>query len=155
VCVRGSLRRASECDHFLELHRSDPSAIRRDLEEQFKALQGRSHVLLGICGVLLTASVLITTGRIISKGNYALARAAGWLLALAGLCDIMATFVIVAAVLNIQWITRMPNEDLRTWIARAIAYRDHKTLAYHFALGVVLLSMLFYQAAVLIVVLQL
>jgi hypothetical protein len=153
--MRGSQRRAGECDHFLELHRSDASAIRRDLEEQFKALQGRSQVLLGICGVLLTASVLITTGRIIGTGSYALARAAGWLLALAGLCDIMATFVIVAAVLNIQWITRTPNEDLRTWMARAIAYRDRKTLAYHFALAIVLLSMLFYQAAVLIVVLQL
>ena len=36
-----------------------------------------------------------------------------------------------------------------------IAHRDHKTRAYHAALGMVMMSMLFYQAAVLIVVLQL
>jgi hypothetical protein len=40
-------------------------------------------------------------------------------------------------------------------MVRTIAYRDRKTHAYQFALGLVLLSMLFYQAAVLIVVLQL
>ena len=153
--MRGALRRADECDHFFELHGSDTSAIRRELESQLGALQGRSQVLLGICGVLLTASVLITTGRIIGPGNYVLARAAGWLLALAGLCDIMATLVIVAGVLNIQWLTRLTNEELRTWLARALAYRDRKTLAYHVALAIALLSMLLYQAAVLIVVVQL
>jgi hypothetical protein len=144
-----------ECDHLLEQHRSDAAAIRNDFEEQLKALHSRSQVLLGICGVLLTASVLVTTGRIIGYGNYSLARAAGWLLALAGSSDILATFVIVAGVLNIRWLTQAPNEDLRTWMVRAIAYRNRKTRAYHFALGLVLLSMLFYQAAVLIVVLQL
>jgi hypothetical protein len=46
-----------------------------------------------------------------------------------------------------QQFTAMPNEDLRAWVARTLAYRE---------LGVVLLlSMPFDQAAVLIVVLQL
>jgi len=112
-------------------------------------------VLLGICGVLLTASVLITTGRIIGQGSYALERIAGWFLALAGLCDIASTAIIVGGVLHIRWLTQAPGEDLRAWMMRAIAHRDAKTRAYHVALGVVMLSMAFYQAAVLIVVLQL
>src|SRR5262249_20081326 len=151
VCVRGAQRRAEECDHLLELHGSDSSAIRRELEDQFKALNSRAQVLLGICGVLLTASVLITTGRIIGSGSYALARAAGWLLALAGVTDIAATFVIVAGVLDIRWVAPMPTDNLRAWIATMISYRDLKTRAYQVALGMVLLSMLFYQATVLIV----
>lgn len=84
-----------------------------------------------------------------------LARVAGWLLALAGLCDIMATAIIVGGVLHIRWLTQEPTEDLRTWMMRAIAHRDAKTRAYHAALIVVMLSMLFYQGAVLIVVFQL
>src|SRR5262249_23698501 len=141
--------RAEECD------RSDDSAIKRELEQQFATLHNRAQVLLGICGVLLTASVLITTGRIIGRGDYALERAAGWLLALAGLCDIASTAIVVGGVLHIDWLTQAPGEDLRDWMMRAIAHRDTKTRAYHAALGGVMLSMLFYQAAVLIVVLQL
>jgi hypothetical protein len=38
---------------------------------------------------------------------------------------------------------------------RAIAHRDTKTRAVHAALAVVILSMLVYQSAVLIIVLQL
>ena len=129
--------------------------MRRELEEQFKMLHGRAQVLLGICGVLLTSSVLITTGRIIGQGNYELARLAGWLLALAGLCDITATAISVGGVLHIRWVTQGLDEDVRAWMMRALAHRDRRTRAYHVALGVVLLSMLFYQAAVLLVVLQL
>jgi hypothetical protein len=127
----------------------------RELEQQFATLHSRAQVLLGICGVLLTASVLITTGRIIGRGNYALARIAGWSLALAGLCDITATAIVVGGVLRIRWLTRLPDEDLSAWMTRAIAHRDAKTRAYHVALGVVLVSMLFYQTAVLLIILQL
>jgi hypothetical protein len=136
---------AEECDRL----------TREELEQQFGTLHGRAQLLLGICGVLLTASVLITTGRIIGRGTLALARIAGWLLAAAGFCDITATAIIVAGVLHIRWLTQDPSEDLRAWMMRAIAHRDAKTRTYHIALAVVLLSMLFYQAAVLIVVVQL
>ena len=61
----------------------------------------------------------------------------------------------VGGVLNIRWLTQRPGEDARSWVSRAIAYRDRKRRIYHLALGLVMLSMLFYQAAVLIVVLQL
>jgi len=133
----------------------DDSATRHELDQQFATLHSRAQVLLGICGVLLTASVLITTGRIIGRGTYTLQRAAGWLIALAGLCDIAATAITVGGVLHIRWLTQEPSKDLRAWMIRAIAHRDRKTRAYHLALGVVLLSMLFYQTAVLIIVLQL
>src|SRR5215510_2887110 len=96
-----------------ESDRSDGSAIQRELEQQFATLHGRAQVLLGICGVLLTASVLITTGRIIGRGSYTLERVAGWLLALAGMCDIASTAIIVGGVLHIRWLTQEPGEDLR------------------------------------------
>jgi hypothetical protein len=153
--VRAALTHSEECDQLTELHRADRTAIQQELERQFATLHGRAQVLLGICGVLITASVLITTGRIIGRGGYALARLAGWLLALAGLCDIAATAICVAGVLHIRWLTQEPREDLRAWMMRAIAHRDTKTRAYHAALAFAMVSMLFYQAAVLIVVLQL
>lgn len=146
---------AEETDQLIALHPANETATRQELESQFATLHGRAQLLLGICGVLLTASVLITTGRIIGHGALALARLAGWLLALAGLCDIAATAIIVGGVLHIRWLTKEPTEDLRTYMMRAIAHRDAKTRAYHAALAIVMLSMLFYQAAVLIVVVQL
>jgi hypothetical protein len=154
--VRAAQKRdREELEELIALYRSDAAAIRQELYDQFKTLHGRAQVLLGICGVLLTASVLITTGRIIGRGSYELARIAGWLLALAGLCDIGATAIIVGGVLHIKWLTHAPGEDLRTWVLRAVAHRNAKTRAYHAALVVVLLSMLFYQGSVLMVVLQL
>lgn len=137
------------------MHGSNAEEIRQELDDQFKTLHGRAQVLLGICGVLLTSSVLITTGRIIGRGTLALARIAGWLLAFAGLCDITATAIIVGGVLHIRWLARAPDEDLRTWLIRAIAHRDAKTRAYHLALVVTMMSMALYQAAVLIVIFQL
>jgi hypothetical protein len=153
--VQAAQRQVEERDQLIELYRADSAAIWHELEEQFKTLHNRAQVLLGICGVLITASVLITTGRIIGRGTLALAHAAGWLLALAGLCDIAATAIIVGGVLQIRWLTQSPGEDLRSWTMRAVAHRDAKTRAYHVALVITMLSMLFYQAAVLIAVLQL
>lgn len=111
------------------------------MQSPFKTLHSRAQLVLGICGVLLTSSVLITTGRIIGKGNFMLARVAGWCLAAAGLCDIISTAIIVAGVLHIKWLTARPDEELRAWLMRAVAHRNRKTRAYHAALGVVLLSM--------------
>jgi hypothetical protein len=153
--VRARQRRAGECDQLIEVHRSNGSAIWQDLKEQFATLHSRAQVLLGICGVLLTASVLITTGRVIGRGSFALERVAGRLLAMAGLCDIAATAIVVGGVLNIRWLVPGPGVDLRTWMMRAITHRDRKTRTYRVALGFVMLSMLCYQAAVLIIVLQL
>lgn len=143
--MQASEDQAEECERL----------TREEIESQFATLHGRAQLLLGICGVLLTASVLITTGRIIGRGTYMLARVAGWLLALAGLSDIAATAIIVGGVLHIRWLTQEPSDDLHGWMMRAIAHRDAKTRAYHAALAIVMLSMLFYQGAVLIVVLQL
>lgn len=153
--MRAAQRQLEERDQLIELYRADGSAIWHELEEQFKTLHGRAQVLLGICGVLITASVLITTGRIIGKGSLTLAHAAGLFLALAGMCDLAATAIIVGGVLQIRWLTQSPGEDLRGWTMRAIAHRDAKTRAYHVALVITMLSMLFYQGAVLIAVVQL
>ena len=153
--MRARPSRHDECDWLFELHRSEGPEIGLDLERQFKTLHDRAQVLLAICGVLISASVIITTGRRVGGSTHAVHDIAGWLLALAGFSDIAATSVIVAGVLSIRWLTQLPGEDLRTWVMRAIAHRDTKTRAYRVALRLVLLSMLFYQAAVLIVVLQL
>ena len=153
--MRAARRLAEEYEQLTELHHEDDAAIRRELDQQFATLHGRAQLLLGICGVLLTASVLITTGRIIGRGSYELERVAGWFLAAAGVCDITSTAICMGGVLHIRWLTQDHSDDIRTWTMRAIAHRDRKTRAYHVALGAVMLSMVFYQVAVLIIVLQL
>jgi hypothetical protein len=153
--VPSPTRLAEERDQLLDLHHSNGSAIKRELDAQFTTLHNRAQLLLGLCGVLLTASVLITTGRIIGRGTYALQHLAGWLLGTAGFCDILATAIIVGGVLHIRWLTPTSSENLADWTMRAIGHRDRKTVAYHVALAVVMLSMIFYEGAVLIVIFQL
>jgi hypothetical protein len=153
--VRALQSRAEERDQLVALYRWDSTAIKRELDQQFTTLHNRAQLLLGLCGVLLTAAVLITTGRIIGRGTYSLQHVAGLCLGAAGFCDIVATTIIVGGVLHIRWLTPGPGEDLGAWTLRAVSHRDRKTRAYHAALVVLMLSMAFYEAAVLIVVLQL
>jgi hypothetical protein len=153
--VPDPLSRADECKRIIELHRRNTADIELDLERQFKTLHNRAQVLLAICGVLLSASIVITAGRIIGQPKFSLEHLAGFLLAIAGLADVCATAAVVGGVLTIRWLTQLGGESLEVWVTNAIAYRDSKTSAYRAALRLVLLSMLLYQVAVLIVVLQL
>src|SRR5690242_2829653 len=60
------LTRDEECDRIIEAHGpADFAGISEALDRQFRTIHNRAQLLLGICGVLISASVLVTTGRLI------------------------------------------------------------------------------------------
>lgn len=151
-----SIDREAECDRLLWAYKDNVHKIRRALEDQFQALHNRAQILLGICGVLISASVLVTTGRIIGRPHFQLQHFAGRALVLAGTLDICTAVVIVGGVINLKrWMTQHPGEDLRSWILSTLAYRDRKARAYRVAVYMMLLSMISYQTAVAIALMQL
>ncbi len=150
-----SLDRAAECDRLLRGYENDIGKIERTLDGQFRTLHNRAQVLLGMCGILISASVLVTTGRIIGRPHFELQHFAGRTLVLAGILDIATAAVIVGGVLDLKWMTRHPGEDLRSWILSTMAYRDGKTRAYRIGVYLILLSMIAYQTAVAVALVQL
>lgn len=149
-----NVTREEECDRIL-LHHEDFEHISSALNQQFTTIHNRAQVLLGICGVLISASVLVTTGKIIGRPSFRFQQAAGLLLVTAGALEIAAAAVVVAGVLNVRWITQQPGADLRAWVLSTLAYRDGKTRAYRVAIVLVLFSMATYQVAVAIALVQL
>ena len=151
------LTREAECRRILKSH--GPASFERiseALDRQFRTIHNRAQLLLGICGVLISASVLVTTGRLIGHHpEFVHQHVAGILLVVAGILEIGAAAIVVGGVLNIRWITQQPGEDLHDWVYSNLAYRDQKTLAYRWAIAFVLLSMLSYQTAIAIALLQL
>lgn len=148
--------REDECERILKVHPpGDFTGISAELDRQFATIHNRAQLLLGICGVLISASVLITTGRLIGRAQFLHQRFAGRLLVLAGAVEIAAAAVVVAGVLNVRWITQQPGADLRAWVLSNLTYRDAKTAAYRVGLLLVLISMMMYQTAVAIALIQL
>jgi len=151
-----SLTREEECDRILREHGpADFERISIALDKQFRTIHNRAQLLLGVCGVLISASVLVTTGRLIGHPEFSHQHFAGILLVVAGVLEIGAAAVVVGGVLNVRWITQQPGEDLRGWVFSNLLYRDRKTLAYRIAIILILLSMMSYQIAVAIALLQL
>jgi hypothetical protein len=150
------LTREDECERIMTAHGSDFERISEALDRQFRTIHNRAQLLLGICGVLISASVVVTTGRLIGRRpEFAHQHVAGVLLVVAGLLEIAAAAVVVGGVLNVRWITQQPGEDLHAWVFTNLAYRDTKTVAYRVATGLILCSMISYQAAIAIAMLQL
>jgi hypothetical protein len=153
------LTRREECERILEGHETDISnashfdQISSALDRQFTTIHNRAQLLLGICGILISASVLIATGRIINAG-LAHEREAGILLALAGLLEIAAAGTLIGGVLNVRWITQQPGEDLRAWVMTNLRYRDDKTRAYRISTIFILAGMVSYQASVILALLR-
>lgn len=154
---RKSLTLEEECDRIVESHGpANFARISEALDRQFRTIHNRAQLLLGICGVLISASVVVTTGRLIGRRpDFQHQHAAGLLLVAAGILEVAAAGVVVGGVLNIRWSTRQPGEELRAWVASNLAYRDRKTRAYQVATLLLLLSMVSYQIAIAIVMLQL
>jgi uncharacterized membrane protein YcjF (UPF0283 family) len=151
------LSREAECQRILTAH-GPPNfeRISEALDRQFNTINNRAQLLLGICGVLISASVVVTTGRLIGRrAEFAHQHLAGVLFVAAGILEIAAAAVVVGGVLHIRWITQQPEQDLHHWVHSTLIYRDRKTLAYRWAIVLVLLSMISYQVAISIALLQL
>src|SRR5690348_7772644 len=128
-----SLTRSAECDRILQYYPEDFDRISEALDRQFRTIHNRAQLLLGVCGVLISATVVVTTGRIISRPNFLHHHLTGRLLVVAGALQIAAAAVTVAGVLSVRWITQQPGGDLRGWVLSNLEYRDKKTRAYRMA----------------------
>jgi hypothetical protein len=146
-----------ECERIVKSHGpGDFARVSEALDRQFRTIHNRAQLLLGICGVLISASVVVTTGRLIGRRpEFEHQHTAGVLLVAAGVLEVAAAGVVVGGVLNIRWSTRQPGEDLHAWVYTNLAYRDRKTRAYQVATMLLLLSMISYQVAIAIAMLQL
>jgi hypothetical protein len=154
--VGRTLTRDVESERILAEYAEDFERISEALDRQFRTIHNRAQLLLGVCGVLISASVVVTTGRIIGgRAEFRHQHVAGLLLVVAGLLDIAGAGIVVGGVLNVRWITQQPGEELRAWVLSNLLYRDRKTRAYRFACTFVLLSMVSYQVAIAIALLQL
>lgn len=144
-----------ECERMIAAYEADRMAIFLALESQFHTLQNRAQVILGICGVLLTASVLLMTGKLIVAGrDVANVVLASRMLIVAGTLDVLAGAVAVAGVLRIRWVTP-PRTDLRDWLAMRLQQRERKTRALHVSITLLVTSMIIYQIAAALVLVQL
>lgn len=121
--------------------------VYRALDVQFKLLHGRAQVLLGICGVLVSTSVLLMSAKLAMRANAVHIQWITPLLLGAGAAAITAAAIVVAGVLRIRWTTELPGPDLRTWVMTSLRYRDSKTNAYRVSTLVLLLSMALFQTA--------
>jgi hypothetical protein len=154
--VSKRLTRTKECERILKSHGADFERISVALDRQFLTIHNRAQLLLGICGVLISASVVVTTGRLIGRGpEFSHQRLAGFALVTAGVLEIAAAAIVVGGVINVRWITQQPGEDLRAWVYSNLVYRDRKTRLYRTSIVLVLLSMVGYQFAIGIAMLQL
>ncbi len=139
----------------MQIYQADFDRLSIALDRQFRTLHNRAQLLLGICGVLISASVVVTTGRIIGRPTFEHQHLAGILLVAAGALEITAAAIVVGSVMRIRWITQQPGADLPAWIHANLAFRDAKTRSYRIAILLVLLSMFAYQAAIAIALVQL
>jgi hypothetical protein len=149
------LTREEECERLLQTYSNDFHRLSVALDRQFRILHDRAQVVLGICGILISANVLVVTGRIIVRASLDHRRALGYLLAGAGSFEIISAAVVVGSVLRVRWISRPPGTELRSWVLTNLAYRDAKTRSYRLAVLLVLLAMLAYQVTVAIAIVQL
>jgi hypothetical protein len=153
---RGERDTREEVDRIIAAYNGDRFAIFNALESQFHTLQIRAQVVLGICGVLLTASVLMMTGKLIVAGREMPPQLffASRSLIVAGVLDVLAGAVAVVGVLRIRWVTP-PISDVRPWLTMRLGHRAHKTQALHFSITLLVMSMIAYQTAAAIMLVQL
>jgi hypothetical protein len=148
------MSREQECKRILGWYSPENFAgISEALDRQFRTIHNRAQLLLGICGVLISASVLVTTGRLIGRVlEIKQQHLVSILLATAGVMEITGAALIVGGVLDVRWITQQPGDDLHDWVMSNLAFRDRKTRFYRLAILLVLLSMISYQIAFVVAV---
>lgn len=118
------------------------------LERQFVVLHNRSQILIGLCGIVITTTGF--SGRLIA-GTSRFAQ----VLVIAGVATILlAAALVVWGVQHIRWLTQQPGDDLQNWVLTCLAYRDRKTAIYRIAIAFLLVGLLFYVAAIAIMLLH-
>ena len=143
------LDRQSEARHILRMFEGKGAGeVMAALERQFVVLHNRAQVLLGLSGVIVTTTGF--SGRIIA-GTNRLAQAfiiGGVTLSLA------AAAVVVWGVLHLWWLTQHPGETTEAWLLSCLEYRDRKTRFYRIGIGLLLVGLSSYVAAIAIMLLN-
>ena len=136
-----------EVRRILTIYGNDPAGARPivDLmERQFTVLTSRTQVLLALCGIVISTTGF--SGRLIASTS-TLAQ----VLVIAGVALVLASAVVVClGVLHLRWLTQHEGELIEPWLRKALAYRDSKTRYYRIALGVLMLGLALYVAAILV-----
>jgi len=127
---------------------TQPERVVAALDLQFRLIHNRAQVLLAICGVLLSTSVVLMTGKIIGGSDLAYPSTIGHLLIGAGSTEVIAAAIVVGIVLDVRWMSQLIGDDLRSWTMTSLRYRDRKTVAYRAAIALILISMGLFQSAV-------
>jgi hypothetical protein len=141
------LTREEECDRILMVCGADhPARVAKTLDMQFRILHNRAQVLLAICGVLLSTSVVLLTGKFFARPDSRDYVVAGLALT-ASFTEVAAAAFVVGGVLNVRWMTELPGADIRAWIMSSLEYRDSKTRAYRTSCALLLVAMLLFQIA--------
>ena len=117
------------------------------LDRQFQMLQARSHALLVVCGLLVTGNTLIGYFfRGAGSIEFSLFRAIG------GAFAVAAAAVVMIGVMKLQWITQYPGETTYDWLGYALEYRNKKTRAFRVGTMLALVSIVFYELSVIVVI---
>jgi hypothetical protein len=112
------------------------------LDRQFTTLHARAHVLLVVCGLLVTGDAALSYQSKSASTPIVLLSLLGGGLAIA------AAAVVLARVLRVLWITQFPGDTREEWLRFALYYRDQKTRAYRLAVIMLIMSMLVYEVLV-------
>lgn len=143
------LDRQQEAERILAVYGEKAfDTIMAMLERQFAVLHNRAHVLLGLCGIVITTTGF--SGRIIAGTN----AAAQWLIVGGVALVLVSAAVVVWGVLHLRWLTLHPGEDTRTWLASALAYRDLKTARYRLGIALMLAGLALYVGAIAVMLLN-
>ncbi len=146
--------REEECKQLLAAYEANRFEIVKAIESQFNTLHNRAQVLLAICGVLLTSSVMLMTGKLIGGPDLPHLSTASRFMIVGGASDILAAVVAVGGVLRIRW-ESPPGRDLHSWVMTRLVYRDRKTRALHISITLLMVAMLLHQVAATIVLVKL
>ncbi|HLL90696.1 MAG TPA: hypothetical protein VK324_15450 [Tepidisphaeraceae bacterium] len=133
---------AEELRRILDAYGPNLPDIMGMLERQFAVLHNRAQVLLALCGIVISTTGF--SGRIIA-GTNALAQ---WLIVAGVAFVLLSAAVVVWGVLHLRWLTMKGGGDVHQWLATSLAYRDRKTNAYRVGIGLMLLGLTLYVAAI-------
>lgn len=150
--VMRALTRDQECDRILRIAGDDLDDIVEALDRQFKLIHDRAQVLLAICGVLISTSVVLMTGKLIGKPQFKHQELVRMLFWSAGLVEILAAALVVIGVLQVRWMTQLPGASVREWVLASLEYRDQKTRAYRSSILLLVLAMTLFQVAAMLAV---
>lgn len=118
------------------------------VERQFNTLHSRAQVLFSFCGIVITVTGF--SGRLIAATNRP-----AQVLVVSGLAVVIGcAFYLYHNVMTLRWATQRLEADGRRSLVNMLRWRDHKTTAYRRGGYLLFVGLLFYGAAIAIMLLN-